>query len=484
MNHKLYNFFNNLYINTVNYRFKKSRVTVILSNLPYSEPVLILFVIHTIIWIITSVIFDNLPLNIVFILSVLGMLIFYFAKNKKYPQIKTQIFLILSITLIPFIYFIFSVSKISAYPADLEMHSVAIESFNFFGNANLSNKYLFPDGQVANWYKTGSQFYPDAVHVFLSNISQLFLFKTEHLIIYFELYGTFVIWPYLVFKILERRTPRNHIITFSILFCSLGIFPISTIAWGGVNFLYGQIVCLFFLFLNGHLISFKYMRSVIFSVILFFIHPSASATFLLIFILNELSNLTYKRYSIFKKIWLPSLGIAFAILTILYFLFIQLVNTQYAPIFSSYNLISFDILTPILRFFIDFFIIGSINASNFGYNTGWSYVFPVALFLFYFLFKKATKSFRIKLIIICSLLVITKLVGVNVSILHDISRVLTFPWNSHPNRFFSVVIIFMVLNLYRSNISNSKFLTTTLFKFLVVLNFLYISVISLNAYFV
>jgi hypothetical protein len=42
----------------------------------------------------------------------------------------------------------------------------------------------------------------------------------------------------------------------------------------------------------------------------------------------------------------------------------------------------------------------------------------------------------------------------------------------------------MVLNLYRPNISNSKFLTTTLFKFLVVLNFLYISVISLNAYFV
>ncbi len=468
----------------MNYRFKKSRVKIILSNLPYSEPVLILFVLHTIIWIITSVIFDNFSLNIVLLLSVLGMLIFYFAKDKKYPQIKTQIFLILLIMLIPFIYSIFLVSKISAYPADLEMHGVAIESFNFFGHANLSNQYLFPDGQIANWYKTDSQYYPDAVHVFLSNISQFFPFKTELLIIYFELYGTFVIWPYLVFKVLERRTPRICTLPLSILFCSLSIFPISTIAWGGVNFLYGQIVCLFFLFLNGHLNPFKFRRSVLFSVILFFIHPSASATFIFIFVLNELRNLTDKRYSIFKKIWLPSVGITIAILTILNFSFIQLINTQSAPSFSSYNLISLDILTPIIRFFIDFFVIGSVNPSNFGYSAGWAYVFPVALFLFYFFIKKSTKSITIQFLIICSLLVVTKLVGINVSIIHDIARVLTFPWNSHPNRFFSVVIIFMVLNLYQPNISNNKFLTTTLFKSLVVLNFLYISVISLNAYFV
>jgi len=464
--------------------FKKFRFRIILPNFPYSEPVLVFFMFHTIIWIVTTLIFNNVSLNIILSLSILGILLFYIAKNKRIFHINTQIIVILSITIIPIVYFLLSVMKISNYPADLEMHSVAIESCKYCGHANISNQYLFPDGQIANWYKTDSQYYPDAVHVFLASISQFFPFRTELLIIYFELYGTFVIWPYLVYKVLKNSIPIDHVIPFSILFCSLTIFPLSTIAWGGVNFLYGQIMCLFFLFMNGYLKSYKYIYRILFSVILFFIHPSGAATFIFLTVLFKLSKLNFKRKTLFKKIWLLSLCIAIMMLSLIYYVFTPLIKTQFAPSFGSFDLINLNSLFPIVRFLVDFYVIGSINASNFGYTSVGNYLLPISLFLFYYFYKSATKSLRAQILIICILLIVAKLVGVNVAVLHDVSRILTFPWNSHPNRFFSVIIIFMIFNFARLNFSNSHFLTSKSFGIVVVINFLYINFISLNAYFV
>ncbi len=483
-NQKRYRFLNKFYKSVFQSRFKKFKFWLFLQNFPYSEPVLVFFIIHTITWVVTSFMFGDVSLNLILLFSILGVLLFYVAKYKKNIQINTQVIVVLLVTIIPLVYFFFSVTKIDNYPADLEMHNIAIESFKYFGDASISNQYLFPDGQIANWYKTSSQYYPDSIHIFLASISKFFPFKTELLIIYFELYGTFVIWPYLIFKVLEKRIPRVHIIPISILFCSMTIFPLSTIAWGGVNFLYGQIVCLFFLFINGYIKSYKYIYQVLFAVTLFFIHPSATATFILISALSELSKLKDKKNLTIKKLFSPLLGLSIIMVTITYFFFSPLIRTQFAPSLGSFELLSLNSFFPIIHFFVDFFVVGSLNPANFGYADVVIFSFPTSLFLFYYFNKGATKPLKVQLLIICLLLIVTKIVGVNITLLHDVSRILTFPWNSHPNRFFSVIIIFMVLNLAKSNLLTSHLLSTKSLKIVVLMNFLYISLSTLNSYFV
>ena len=50
------------------------------------------------------------------------------------------------------------------------MHQIAIDTFRRKNSAGLFNKYLFPDGTMEYRFKTDSIFYPNAIHILVSQI--------------------------------------------------------------------------------------------------------------------------------------------------------------------------------------------------------------------------------------------------------------------------------------------------------------------------
>lgn len=455
-----------------------------------TEPLLNLILFNTIFWVLFSLIFGEVNTKYTFYISILFALGILLSRPinplNLFKIHKEFIFYPFVIITIIFVYF----KKIVELktPSDSIMRNIAINTFRESDIASLTNQYKFPDGSLNYWYSLSTEFYPDAIHILIAQLGNVSKINNENLTLILFLYGIFIIWPYLIFKILSYNKYLSYknkvILTF--LFGSLNIFPLSTLAWGGLPFLYGQLLALYLVQIYVNKNSSKFF-TLLLSPFLFFIHPSGVATFLLtVFTIFILKNKTFTFLLKSKFIIIVSIILVIFIIIISFTLISDLIDSQSAPSLYTNKLFSISTPTKILNFFATYFIFGSItNHTLFGLTSFQYYTFPTALALFFVyrkIFRLNVKRYLL-LLIPLSLMVTTQVVGLDNSLLHNIGQFFTFPWNSHPSRLYPVFLIclvafipFLRTNFYLSN-SYQKYLFP-----IVSLNFLYVNLITFYAY--